>query len=198
LRLRLRERGAVFVEENGQLLLTEPVGRGSGLRAVISAEETRAPAGLLRHLYEVTSLVSDYRACVDDTAALFGLDAAHFVPIRSAEFGYEGALTLFRPDRLDRVEVVTPHDAGKTMGRFFAKRGPALYMCYGEADDTAAVRARLLEHAPADWTGPRDVPVPDNLFIHPKALGGVMIGISRTTFGWTWSGHPEWVRPVPK
>lgn len=58
----------------------------------------------------------------------------------------------------------------------------------------AAIRERLLEHAPRDWTGPRGGPRPDNLFIHPRALGGVMLGVSRTTHAWTWSGHPDRVR----
>jgi hypothetical protein len=48
------------------------------------------------------------------------------------------------------------------------------------------VRERLLEHAPGDWTGPSSGPV-DNLFIHPAALGGMMMGISRTGHAWTWS-----------
>jgi hypothetical protein len=47
-----------------------------------------------------------------------------------------------------------------------------------------------LEHAPDNWTGPRDGTA-DNLFIHPKALGGMMLGVSRATHAWTWSGHPE-------
>ena len=68
-------------------------------------------------------------------------------------------------------------------------------MAYGESDQTAAVRERLLEHAPRDWTGPRDAAVPDNLFLHPRALGGVMLGVSRTSFAWSWSGDPDRVRP---
>ena len=86
--------------------------------------------------------------------------------------------------------TITPFDTTKTMGRFFTRRGPSLYMCFAEADDLPALRARLRDHAPADWTGPPDGPL-DTLFIHPKALGGVMMGVSRTTFGWTWSGRPE-------
>jgi hypothetical protein len=29
------------------------------------------------------------------------------------------------------------------------------------------------------------------MFIHPTALHGVLMGISRTNWAWTWSGHPE-------
>jgi len=29
------------------------------------------------------------------------------------------------------------------------------------------------------------------LFVHPKALSGLLLGISRTTVAWVWSGAPE-------
>ena len=32
---------------------------------------------------------------------------------------------------------------------------------------------------------------PNNMFIHPKATGGILMGISSTEFAWTWSGDPE-------
>jgi Glyoxalase/Bleomycin resistance protein/Dioxygenase superfamily len=191
----LSARGVPIIEEAGQLFLSPPATALPGLRAVFSPEANRTVVGLLRGLYEVTLLAQDYRSVVEQTATRLGLEASHFVPIRSPEFGYEGVLTLFHPERLDRIEIITPVDPLKTMGRFFAKRGPSPYMCYAEADDLAAIRSRLLEHAANDWTGPRDVSVPDNLFIHPKALAGLMLGVSRTTFAWTWSGHPERVRP---
>jgi hypothetical protein len=195
LRAHLERRGVSAVDEGGQLFLTPAALGLPGLHVVISADAERVPAGLLRHLYEVTYLVPAVPPATDAAASVFGLAPAHFVPIRSEEFGYAGVLTLFHPDRLDRLEIITPFDATKTMGRFFTRRGPSLYMCFAEADDLPALRARLREYAPADWTGPPDGPL-DTLFIHPKALGGMMMGVSRTTFGWTWSGHPERVRPA--
>jgi hypothetical protein len=188
LRRELEHRGIVVAEEGGQLFVSPEALGVPGLRTVISAERDLAPVGLLGHLYEVTDLVHDVESAVHRTAGAFGLDRFHFVPIHSAEFGYEGILTLFHPDRLDRIEMIRPFDVAKTMGRFCARRGPSLYMCYFEADDLAPIRSRLAEHAPNDWS---QAPEPDNLFIHPKALGGLMIGVSRTTMGWRWSGHPE-------
>jgi glyoxalase/bleomycin resistance protein/dioxygenase superfamily protein len=187
-RARLRTQGVEFVEEGQQLFVPQA---GPGLRVVVSAEPTGAPVGLARRLYEVTNLVANAAAATAHVAAAFGLDDRHFVPIQSAEFGYAGVLTLFHPEHLDRFEVITPTDPSKTMGRFFAKRGASLYMCYIEADDLREIRTRLLEHAPEDWTGPRSTDRLDNLFIHPRALAGMMMGVSRTTHAWTWSGHPE-------
>ena len=190
LRAHLTASGVAFAEEGDQLFLAPQALRVPGLRAVISRATERPASGLVQHLYEATLLVSDFAAVVRDAASRFGLETSHFVPIRSHEFGYEGVLTLFQPGRLDRMEIITPNDPAKTMGRFFGKRGASWYMCYGEAPDLRPIRQRLLEHAPHDWTGARNG-IPDNLFIHPKALGGMMLGLSRTTYAWTWSGHPE-------
>jgi hypothetical protein len=163
------------------------------LRVVLSPDERRPGAGLLRCIYEATHLFQDHRRAAQRIASTFALDRKQFVPIRSEAYGYEGSLLLFHPDRLDRIETVTPFDRAKTMGRFLARQGPSLYMCYAEARDTKALRERLLELAPKDWTGPRDG-TPDNLFVHPSALHGVLLGVSRESVAWTWSGHPERVR----
>jgi hypothetical protein len=116
------------------------------------------------------------------------------VPIRSERFGYDGELTLFRPDALHRIETIHPYDGNKTMGRFFGRFGPALYMCYGETARLPELRARLEATAPDGWTGSRTDD--DVLFVHPKTLGGVMLGVSRTSYAWSWSGHPERVVAV--
>lgn len=194
LRSQLDARGIHHLADGQQLFLRHDWLDVPGLHVVISRDEEREARGLLSHLYEVTHLCHDYAASAARLAEVFRLDAAHFVPIRSEAYGYEGTLTLFHPNRLDRVESVTPFDRSKTMGRFFAKRGPCLYMAYGETDDPAAIRERLRQHAPKHWTGPAGSAAPDNLFIHPKALGNVMLGVSRTSFAWTWSGRPERVK----
>lgn len=55
-------------------------------------------------------------------------------------------------------------------------------MCFGESDDLEGVRAFAMMHAPEDWTGPREGPLKrGSIFLHPKALGGVMLGVRATT-----------------
>jgi hypothetical protein len=195
LRAHLKAQGVEAVEEGHQVFVPLDSIDLPGLYVVISPQAERRPAGAVTSLYEATLLVKDFASTVRDVAALFALESQHFVPIRSEEYGYEGTLTLFDPQRLHRMEIITPNDASKTMGRFFARRGgPCWYMCFAEAEDLLPLRARLMEHAPAQWTGPQGDTV-DSLFIHPPALGGMMLGVSRTSFAWVWSGHPEWVQP---
>lgn len=194
LRAHLEEQGVPVRSEVGQLFVSADALQIPGLHAVISPEIERPPVGLVRHLYEVTLLVNDAQAVTKRAAEQFGLEPAHFVPIHSAEYGYDGVLTLFHPERLDRIEIVTPDDATKTMGRFFAKRGPCLYMCYAEADELSPIRDALAAFAPHAWTAGgahQQASSPVNLFVHPQALGGTMLGVSRTTLAWLWSGHPE-------
>ncbi len=193
-RAQLDGRGIHHIVEGGQLHLTGEWLGVPALRVVLTPDEPRAPAGLLARLYEVTHLMRGFARAADRLAKLFDLDPGGFVPIRSEEFGYDGMLAMLKPDRLDRIETVTPFDLYRPMGRFFYRQGPCLYMFYGEARDTAAVRARLLEHAPDAYTGRRDGDAPDNLWVHPRALDGALLGVSRETFAWTWSGHPERVQ----
>jgi len=193
LREHLASLGIEGVELEDQLFLHETHLGIAGLNVVVSPHVEREPIGLMKNLYEATHLTLDAPRAIADIARVFALDAGAFVSIHSDQYGYDGALTLFDSSELDRIEAIHPFDKSKTMGRFLERFGPSLYMCYGETDDLGAVRERLKSAAPGDWTGSDDND--DGLFIHPKALGGVMMGVSRTTHAWTWSGYPE--RRVP-
>jgi hypothetical protein len=50
---------------------------------------------------------------------------------------------------------------------------------------------RRLEARGARYAGRTDDPHPEGLFIHPTALHGMLMGVSRTKLAWTWSGRPE-------
>ncbi len=121
-----------------------------GLPLVVSAEPApdRAPApGPIEFLYELTMVL---RSPWQDIAARYarglGLQPERMVGISFPRFGYDGTLMLFDADRLDRIELSEAHDPAFAMGRFSAKRGDALYMCYVQTDDLADVIARLDKH----------------------------------------------------
>jgi hypothetical protein len=194
MRRRFAEAGIVPTQFGQQLLVDGGRLGVPGLSIVVSPHVDRPRYGLLSNLYEVTHLTSDPNGAAAAIARMFDLKPRNFVPIHSAAYGYDGVLTLFDPDALHRIETINPFDRTKTMGRYFDRFGPRLYMCYGETDRLAELRDRAKRHAENDWTGSDNDS--DGLFVHPRALGGVMLGISRTTYAWTWSGRPERVKAL--
>jgi hypothetical protein len=190
----LRRQGVEPALEDGQAYLDPAATGGIGLRAVLSSDAELEPVGGVDFLYEVTLLVRDAPAAVDRCASLFDLDPRSFVPIESKQYGYSGSLTLFDRDRLGRFEVITPNDAGNTMGRFFARVGEAFYMAFAESGALAAIEERARARGDGFTVVPpdrREGRAADTIFLHPAALGGMMLGLSRPTLAWQWSGHPE-------
>jgi hypothetical protein len=198
LRAHLLARDVSFAEAGDQLFLPSEATGGHGLRCVISPlADSATPVGLVRHLYEVTNLVPDVAVAADRYARTFGLTPDRFCPIESGQYGYRGVLAMFDPrDRLDRIECVTPYDLAKTMGRFLTRRGPCLYMAFAEAADLEPIRRGLETAAPHGWTPVGTAAALDTVFIHPRTLGGLLLGVSRATVAWRWSGHPERVHPM--
>ncbi len=186
---RLSDHGLRWTEERDRAYI-EP-DQTPGLRVVLSPEAQRQPLGLITWLYEVTNIVDDHVQAAAFYAEAFGLDAAKFHPIRSEMYGYEGALLLFDPPaRLDRIELAQIREPSRAMGRFAARRGQSIYMGYVETDDVAAI-VRRLQSRGARYAGRSDDPNPEGIFIHPTALHGMLLGVSRTNLAWTWSGRPE-------
>ena len=177
-----------YTDEKGQLFL--PLNVTHGMPTVIVEETQRERAGNISFVYEVTNPVADWQ----DTAAvytrLFKLDPTKFSPIHSAFYKYDGTLTLFNPpQRLARIEITQTHGDG-AMHRFYQRRGSSLYMCYIEAEDVAGLAERLRSNG-ARFTGSEDNPPETGLFIHPSSLYGLLMGVSKTNYAWTWSGRPE-------
>lgn len=175
------------VEERGQIFIED--GQTHGMPTVIVPETPREPVGAIRCLYEVTNPVADWQVTAALYTRIFGLDPTHYSPIESQLYGYKGTLTLFNPpERLDRIEI-TQTWGEDAMARFYKKRGPSLYMCYVETDDVPALAMRL-RVAGARFADSEDRPPETGLFIHPTALCGMLMGVSRTNYAWVWSGRP--------
>lgn len=196
----VESKGVDVAVENGQAFLNPAEFVGVPCPLVLSPYEERPSVGAIDFLYEVTLLADDAPTIVSRIADLFGLDATHFKEIASERFAYSGVLTLFDPDDLHRFEVITPTSNELTMGRFFEKAGPSYYMCFAETSNLLGIE-RQCAAANLGITIDRpqgrapDQP-PDQAWIHPPTLGGVMLGLSRPTMAWHWSGHPERVEDV--
>ncbi len=184
-----------------RLVLDEAVTGVTGLRIVVGAHDPQPPVGLIDRFYELTDLVADADRETARAAAVLGLDAGAFEPIASDTYGYRGSLTLFHRDRLDRLEIITPDKPGTTMRRFFERTGGGLYMAFAETGALAEIERRAREagagHTPDPPEGQRDSLGAHTVFLHPPALGGMMLGLSRRTYAWSWSGHPERVQQAP-
>jgi len=185
LRASVAREGFPLVEHDGALWVgpTVPGGLHVVLSDVNRPRRAAAGAGLVDHIYEVTNPVADEPATTAAYVRAFGLDASRFAPIASKAFGYTGTLTLLDPPaRLDRIEVTQTNDESAAMDRFFRRRGDGLYMCFGETRRFDELRARL------DADGARyDGRMPGVLFIHPKSLCGLLMGVSAEGVAWQWS-----------
>lgn len=192
LKARLLAKGARLTEDGDQLYLGPP--DTFGLDLVLSPSRPRPRIGPVSFLYEITnSLASDWRQVAARYIDLFGLDEKRFSAISSSRFGYTGTLTLFDPPaRLDRIELSQATDPAYAMGRFVRKRGDSLYMCYCEVHDLPAILGRM-KAAGARFTarGPDPDTEKDGIWVHPASLHGLLLGVSRTTVAWQWSGRPE-------
>ncbi|MBT3330688.1 MAG: hypothetical protein HOK21_15880 [Rhodospirillaceae bacterium] len=192
--------GVETVSEGQQAFLAPEATGNMGLRAVISREETLPSVGAIDFLYEATLLVNDPDTAIARCADVFALNRDIFVPIPSKEFGYNGSLTLFQPNRLFRFEVITPVDMEKTLGRFFARTGPSFYMSFAECSQLDLIAERAM--ARGDGFTPVPSPIQDDqgraetIFLHPPSLGGMMLGLSRPTLAWRWSGAPDRVEKM--
>jgi len=191
----LAERSGADVQAYGDAYLVTIKIEGAPIRFVISPESFRYAAGDINFLYEATILAKDQASAVDQIAYVFALDKSHFTTITSEAFGYTGVLTLFREGALHRFEVITPTDMTKTMGRYYAHEGCSFYMAFAESAAILDIE-RMVRVSKAGITVDRpptraeDRPA-DQLWLHPPTLGGMMLGISRPSMAWKWSGHPE-------
>jgi len=194
--------GVTPIQDGDRLLLDAAATGIPGLRILVSRHRPRPdPVGLIDTFYELSDLVADAPAATARAASVFGLDAGAFVPITSKPFGYSGSLTLFDCNRLDRLEIITPDRPGTTLQRFFERIGGGLYMCFAESGQLAEIERRATE-ASAGFTAvpepaARDALGAHTLFLHPGTLGGMMLGLSRRTYAWTWSGYPDRVETAP-
>ena len=192
----LKKQETEFNCEEGQIFLGPE--NSFGMRIVVSKYEELSTVGDIDFLYEVTFLASDADRKAGHFAEMFALDEDCFVDISSDNYGYDGVLTLFKAGQLHRFEVITPNIPEKTMGRFFKRLGETYYMAYAESGQIKAIEERVREANEGFTIVPADKPadrMADSLFIHPPSLGGMMLGISRPSMAWSWSGAPERVQP---
>jgi len=183
------------IQEGGQAHVIYKEDGQNDIHFVLSQAADRESVGLLDYLYEATILVDEYQPLGDAVSRIFDSNADGYCPINSSKFKYDGYLTLFNPDELHRFEVIKPTSDETTMGRFHVRRGRAFYMAFAETPHMLEIEKRAKD-ANAGITverpeGRAESEMADSMFLHPPALGGMMLGLSRPTQAWSWSGDPD-------
>jgi hypothetical protein len=194
--------GVAYTPADNRVYLAGEVTAGFPM-VVSPLGETRArqPGCPISFLYEATNtLDSPWQQVADKYTEMFQLDASRYSPIANDRFAYEGTLTLFDPpNRLDRIELSqTFADKPQPMRRFVERRGgDSLYMCFVETHAFDQLKSHLINEGVTLATRGQDLAAERNsMWVHPKDLYGVLLGISRTGFAWQWSGRPEMVPPL--
>jgi hypothetical protein len=84
------------------------------------------------------------------------------------------------------------------MRRYYERTGGGFYMAFAETGLLGEIERRARESGAAHTAVPepaeRDGLGAHTVFLHPASLGGMMLGLSRRSYAWSWSGHPERVR----
>jgi hypothetical protein len=192
--------GIDHVREGDQIFVTYKQAAKNDLRFVLSNAVEREPVGLIDRLYEATILADNFQPMVNAVTRLFDANEENYCPIGSSKFKYDGVLTLFNEGELDRFEVITPTSDETTMGRFHVRRGRAFYMAFAETPHMLEIERRAKETGAGITVerpeGRADTEMADSMFLHPPALGGMMLGLSRPTQAWSWSGKPDQVEKI--
>ena len=186
-----------FDKEDDRIYISSP--QLYGLPLVISEGQKfvdKSSEALVTHLYELTVVLDTKWETVSEFySKKLGIDRRFEVPITFDRFGYTGSLMKFNLENLDRIELSEAHDENFAMGRFSKKYGDGLYMCYIETNNLAEI-IRRLESRGGKWTRRTSETVEqDGLWINPGVLNGVLLGVSRSSLAWGWSGDSSKVLP---
>ena len=92
----------------------------------------------------------------------------------------DGARILSLPFGDSEIELLTPLETDSPIGRFLAKRGPAIHhLCFRVPDLDAALAAcraagyRLIDETPRIGAGGRRI-----AFVHPKTTAGILLELT--------------------
>ena len=125
----------------------------------------------VRGVHHVAMAVEDLGEALETYERLFGAEVE--LRGRMDDQGVEAAYLRIGEGR---VELVAPLGEDTTVGRFLARRGPAMHHVAFEVDDVAgalehlaAQGATLIDEAPRQGLGGKQV-----AFVHPDSLHGVL------------------------
>jgi hypothetical protein len=168
------EARGIKVHEQGPdrfLILPEDC-RGTGI--ILSRTEERARTGLSDSIWQITYAAPSLNDMRDFYVDLLNMGDLYTSQYHSDQFGYEAGVTWFDArDRapLDSLEYLEPDEPDEAVARFVARNGSGIYMCAIQTDDIPQIRERVEAYGPG-WTHAEI-----GGYIHPRRLGGLLLGI---------------------
>jgi len=126
-------------------------------------------------VHQITNLVENRDIAAEMYTGLFG-QPERDESFRQDSYGFLGrALYYGAAARQDSVELGQVHRPDTSMGRFWQRHGPSVYMITLDTDDIGAVRDGLVKRGVRYALGAdRD---DGALFVHPSELAGCFTGI---------------------
>lgn len=139
-----------------------------------------APDGLVLAIDHIAIAVSDLEAAILEYTQKTGMSVCHRE--RVVEQGVEEALLAAGESY---VQLICPLGPETPVGKFLAKKGPGLHhIGYRVADVARAIQqftaagARMIDAVPR--RGSRNTKI---AFVHPSAMGGVLVELVEETSG---------------
>jgi catechol 2,3-dioxygenase-like lactoylglutathione lyase family enzyme len=170
----LAERNIRVHEQGADRFLVLPKDcRGTGI--ILSRVEERSRVGLSDGIWQIT-----YGGASLDEMCEFYVDVLNMRELYTSRyhsdlFGYDAGVSWFDArDRapLDSLEYLQPTGEDAAISRFVKRNGQGIYMCAIHTDDIPEIRERVEAGGPG-WTHSEL-----GGYIHPRRLGGMLLGIT--------------------
>ncbi|HEX2425831.1 MAG TPA: methylmalonyl-CoA epimerase [Actinomycetota bacterium] len=150
--------------------------------------ERSAERGWVRELDHVGIAVEDLEAEIERYRRAFGVEPVHRETV--AAQGVEEVLIAIGTSY---IQLLRPLGGGTPVGRHLAKRGPGVHHIAYRVDDVAAALERLgaegfalVDEAPR--RGSRGTTI---AFVHPRAMGGVLVELVQEGISAEETGSPQ-------
>jgi hypothetical protein len=169
----LEEKGIRVHEQDADRFLVLPEDcQGTGI--ILSRTEDRTRVGLSESIWQITYAAPSLDDMCDYYVDKLNMDKLYTSRYQSAQFGYDAGVSWFDARDgapLDSLEYLEPTKPDTAVDRFVKRNGSGIYMCAIVTDDIPQIRERV------EATGPGWTHAEIGGYIHPRRLGGMLLGI---------------------
>jgi hypothetical protein len=169
----LEARGVRVHEQGADRFLVLPEDcQGTGI--ILTRTEDRSRVGLSDSIWQITYAAPSLDDMCDYYVDLLNMGELYTSRYQSPAFGYDAGVSWFDARDgapLDSLEYLEPTKPDTAVDRFVKRNGSGIYMCAIVTDDIPQIRERV------EATGPGWTHAEIGGYIHPRRLGGMLLGI---------------------